>query len=576
MPTVGNLRLPANRPGRSRFRTHSLSLGILATLILTPSARAAERIDLSYGRANISVSVEALETYARSGKIDEELASYLLLLKPEDREQFRAVLLDSYPFNPVMVSQFLNSPTGEIFLRRLGDLIRTQSANRGSNNGSDAIKTALIKAADSPEGLTLPNILRQFPASGIEFDTERMFALRDQIRTLLAEMDAVVAEIADLSSREAALAAPVDWHRKPDLRRSGPFGTLKRTLTLRDEGRNRTFVADLHIPTPLKAAGRGEPDSVPVVVISHGLAANRGNYADLGRHLASHGFLAVLPQHPGSDTDRLAAVLSGEESSFFDVTEFIDRPSDITYLLDELERRNAVEFGGQLDLNRVGVAGHSFGAYTALAVGGAAIDFDNLRRECTDAFDSVNLALMFQCRALELPQQSYPFRDERVKAIFPINPVNSSIFGRESLGRIDIPILWKTSGEDTVAPVAWEQVRSFTWLRSPSRYLLLAEGDHHVNLNLSAVNLAVSSSLQEIVEPPPEVVGDYINAFGLAFFKVYLENDIAYRPYLQASYARAIADPDYPLNLVKTVAPEQFYRAVRRARDRRESEIIDN
>ncbi|ERT03950.1 putative dienelactone hydrolase domain protein [Lyngbya aestuarii BL J] len=148
----------------------------------------------------------------------------------------------------------------------------------------------------------------------------------------------------------------------------------------------------------------------------------------------------------------------------------------------------------------------------------------------------------------------------------PINPVNSSIFGEQSLSQIQVPLLWQTSGEDKVTPVAWEQVRSFTWLTTPHKYLLLAEGDHHINLNLSMVNQAVSSSLKEVIDPVPVTINNYMNAVGLAFFKVYVANDQSYSPYLQAAYAKAISEDTYPLSLVSSVTPEQFYQAIRQAR----------
>lgn len=44
-----------------------------------------------------------------------------------------------------------------------------------------------------------------------------------------------------------------------------------------------------------------------------------------------------------------------------------------------MERRNKTEYEQRLKLNKVGVLGHSFGGYTALAVAGATWDFDNIK-----------------------------------------------------------------------------------------------------------------------------------------------------------------------------------------------------
>ncbi|WP_413166065.1 alpha/beta hydrolase [Capilliphycus salinus ALCB114379] len=542
----------------------------MISLLSALPTQAAERVYLSFASANVSVSVEALEIYAKEGKIqDSELQNYLLLLSADDQEQFRNLLLDSYKFDPLMVSQFLNSPTGQIFLEKLGDLIQAKLNEKGTitlRNGSDAIRTALIKAAQDPEGLTPLNILRYFPSEGIQVNTQLLFELRDQITTLSRETEAVIDKIVKISNDEIASEPLADYTQKPDIRHSGPYSTLKRTILLNDRQRNRKILVDVYVPAPLEQVNQGKPNSIPIIVVSHGLAANRTDYAAFGEHLASYGFVAALIQHPGSDTDQIQALLSGRATDVFKVSEFVDRPADISFLLDSLERRNQDEFDGQLNVNQVGVAGYSFGAYTALAIAGAEIDFDNLQADCSSEFDSPNLARLFQCRALELPRKSYQFRDERVKAIMPINPVNSSIFGEQSLSQISIPILWKTSGEDKVTPVAWEQVRSFTWLTTPDKYLLLAEGDHHINLNLSMVNQAVSASLKEIVDPVPLTINNYTNAVGLAFFKVYVANDPSYSPYLQAAYAKAISENPYPLSLVRSVTPEQFFQAIRQAK----------
>lgn len=555
--------------GSVRFTIQGVVCSMVAVACSALPTQAAERVYLSYASANISVSVEALDAYAQHHLAHPELESYLLLLSPKDQQEFQEVLHDSVYLDPLMVDRFFHSPTGEWVLNKLGDLIQAQSHQQGETtvkNGSEAIRTALVRAAEDPEGLSLINILRYFPSEGIYLNTALMFELRNQIETLLRETDAVISEVVSLSEEEESRTSAIDFQQKPDLRQMGRFDVEMQTNILFDQSRNRRIPVDLYLPTPLKTAHLGQPNSIPVVVVSHGLGADRTSYTDFAHHLASYGIAAALIQHPGSDTEQVQALLSGQAKEIFEVSEFIDRPKDISFLLDQLEERNEALYNNQLNLNQVGVVGHSFGAYTALAIGGAQIDYHNLELDCLSEFDSVNLARMFQCRALELPREEYDLRDPRVKAIMPINPVNSSIFGQQSLSQLDLPILWKTSGKDTVTPVAWEQVRSFTWLKAPEKYLLLAEGDHHINLKLSSVNRAVSVSLKEIIQPTPATVNSYVNALGLAFFQVYLMQDETYRAYLQPAYAKAISEDPYPLSLVRSITTEQFFRAIEQAR----------
>ncbi|MGB3405454.1 MAG: alpha/beta hydrolase [Microcoleaceae cyanobacterium] len=559
----------AANAGSIRSTIQGVVCSIAAITCSALPSLAAERVYLSYASANISVSVDALDAYAEQQQTHPELDSYLLLLSAKDQEEFREVLHDSVHLDPRMVDRFFHSPTGEWVLNKLGDLIQSQSNEQGETtveNGSLAIRTALVRAAEDPEGLSLINILRHFPSEGIYLNTALMFELRNQIETLLKETDAVISEVVSLSQQEESRTGAVDFQQKPDLRQNGRYDVEMQTSILFDQSRNRRIPVDLYLPSPLKKAHLGQPNSIPIIVVSHGLGADRTSYTDFARHLASHGIAAALIQHPGSDTEKVQALLSGQAKEIFEVSEFIDRPKDISFLLDELEDRNPALYNNQLNLNQVGVVGHSFGAYTALAIGGAQIDYHNLELDCLSEFDSVNLARMFQCRALELPREEYDLRDPRVKAIMPINPVNSSIFGQQSISQLDLPILWKTSGKDNVTPVAWEQVRSFTWLKVPEKYLLLAEGDHHINLKLSSVNRAVSISLKEIIQPTPATVNSYVNALGLAFFQVYLMQDETYRAYLQPGYAKAISEDPYPLSLVRSITTEQFFKAIEQAR----------
>jgi len=61
----------------------------------------------------------------------------------------------------------------------------------------------------------------------------------------------------------------------------------------------------------------------------------------------------------------------------------INRPLDVKYLLDELERRDKSDLSFQLNLQQVGVIGQSLGA-TALALAGATFNFKQLQNDCED------------------------------------------------------------------------------------------------------------------------------------------------------------------------------------------------
>ncbi|MGL4941990.1 MAG: alpha/beta hydrolase family protein [Thermoguttaceae bacterium] len=120
-------------------------------------------------------------------------------------------------------------------------------------------------------------------------------------------------------------------------------------------------------------------ESRPVIFFSHGLGGTREGSAFLGKHWAARGYFVVFIQHPGSDDgvwksfpqrQRLEAMRQAASA-----TNAIARIGDVTTVLDQLANWNkdypewlAKKFN--LDLENVGMSGHSFGAQTTQAVSG--------------------------------------------------------------------------------------------------------------------------------------------------------------------------------------------------------------
>jgi predicted dienelactone hydrolase len=106
-------------------------------------------------------------------------------------------------------------------------------------------------------------------------------------------------------------------------------------------------------PTAWFPAPGGSRCRFPLIVFSPGANSRPVGYVPLLSHLASAGFVvvAVLPQ------DQTAR---GDES--------VERVADVTYLLDHLRAiatRLSPGLPAELDAKRVGIAGHSYGAFVA-------------------------------------------------------------------------------------------------------------------------------------------------------------------------------------------------------------------
>ncbi|MBD1861746.1 MULTISPECIES: alpha/beta hydrolase [Trichocoleus] len=558
-----------------------LGLGALSSGLLLPSlahpAAAAERVYVSYGSVERSISVDTLETYARTGTINDDLAAYAQYADPKQLQDLREVLLTPIQLSSVAVSQFLYTPQAETLLMRLGQVIQTEARQTGFY----AIRSALILAAAQPEGLTLLNVMRQFPTDGIRVNLGRSLEIANALDEFVEQTRQASVAISQQATAEAALAPVTDFSALADLRQTGGFEWEKTTITLSDRTRKtiqrfpnrppievpreRVFPVDIYMPLASAAQNQAQPYPAPVIVISHGLGSDRTTFDYLAKHLASYGFVVALPEHLGSNAGRLQALLSGTATDVAESFEFVDRPLDVKYLLDELERRSKSEplFQGRLNLQQVGVVGQSFGGYTALSVAGATLNFEQLAENCQRSNESLNLSLLLQCRARELAGRQYELRDPRIKAAIAINPVDSTVFGEPSLSQIQVPLMMIAANADTVAPALPEQIRPFTWLTMPEKYLVLMNGATHFSaIGASATNSEVVPIPTPVIGAAPALAYRYIQALSVAFFKTHITNQEQFRPYLTSAYAANISRAPLKLDLVQSFTAAQLAQAL--------------
>lgn len=223
-----------------------------------------------------------------------------------------------------------------------------------------------------------------------------------------------------------------------------------------DTARERTVPYKIYLPV----TARGPR---PVVIFSHGLGGSREAAPFLGTHLASWGYVVVFIQHPGSDRAVWEGLTDPREivrvltAATRDLNAVIGRFEDVPFALDQLTAMNLEgPLKGRLDMSRVGMSGHSFGAVTTLTAAGQ-----------------------------KMGRRGYQASEPRFRAFIAYSP-------NKPMGQTDIqtayediraPILHFTGTEDTnpldPSQPATDRQIPFRTIAAPGQYLIVLNGGDH-------------------------------------------------------------------------------------------------
>ena len=178
----------------------------------------------------------------------------------------------------------------------------------------------------------------------------------------------------------------------------GAFPVGVRTIRAHDAARGRLFTCEVWYPAaqrhagqdsapetqdsfvvPLRGAPRrqravrdaeGRAGTYPPVVFSHGSAAGARRMATyLCTHLASHGYLVAALDHSEVFAPELqpAPGETDEQRRARAELWIASRVPDVRFLLDQMLGGEAWDSEAEIDSDRVGIVGYSFGGWTALA-----------------------------------------------------------------------------------------------------------------------------------------------------------------------------------------------------------------
>ncbi|HSD37295.1 MAG TPA: alpha/beta hydrolase-fold protein [Rhodocyclaceae bacterium] len=169
-----------------------------------------------------------------------------------------------------------------------------------------------------------------------------------------------------------AACAPLPWANSPQARSTTPAFSQHAEayevvdLDWIDQARQREVPVRLYLP---KTSSAGKP--VPLVLFSHGMGGSRNGYSYLADDWASHGIASLHVQHVGSDRSvwqgsRIGVLWQLQQAA--SAGEAMARAQDMRFALDQLlASPDAVRIARE----RIAVAGHSYGANTAMLVAGA-------------------------------------------------------------------------------------------------------------------------------------------------------------------------------------------------------------
>ena len=529
----------------------------LTTMLVVPSARAAEQLTLVLGVAERSLDVDDLATFINTGEIPRSLRWSANRFSEEQLTEFRELMAKPFDLNPVEVSRFLNAPLGEALLDRLLILFRTTDPETTRKS----LRAAIVLAAFEDGGASIINMVRMWPTRAVTLDFNVALEAVDEAKQLFVEAEAVE----QLLRREAwvEVARSGKLPSVPSLHLEGAFRWQLHTIRFDNPARigPSRIVADIYMPQDTQA-------SVPLIVVSHGFASNRRTFAFLATHLASHGFAVAAIEHPSTSNTSVQQFLQG----FLDPQPaqiFLQRPRDISLLLDELEQLDADgrEWVNRIDFDRIGAIGHSLGGYTALAVGGATLDFEYLEQSCARSEQSLpfNLSLLLQCGLLqESADATVPLHDDRIDAVFAFNPVSGSLFGPEGMSQLQVPVTVVASVNDFFAPAVPEQVFPYAWAGSEAKYLAILQEGTHFSLTSGAAD-AASTRFQlpdEVVGPDPRQAHPPFLAMSTAFFDRYLRDRQDRGIYLSNVYLNTLPALPFTFSITDSLPTEDLADAI--------------
>jgi predicted dienelactone hydrolase len=282
---------------------------------------------------------------------------------------------------------------------------------------------------------------------------------------------------------------------------------------LLDVNRNdRKVPIKIHLPI--------QKGKYPLVILSHGGGGHwDANFAQ-AKNLASHGYVVACPEHVGSNKDVLKKNFQFKKNLVAmtrDADEVLTRPKDISFAIDHILATPALR--ASVDPDRIGMMGHSFGAYTTLTICGARPALDWL----TPTVGSGN-------------GLGPNLRDKRVKCGVALSPQGPGepFFLASSFRSIATPLLGISGSDDqTQGPDPEVRKQGFALWPSQDKFLIwIANADHNAFSDSTGTGSVMLKSKSRNDVQPLSREATYL------FFDAYLKADRNAKAKLSESYLK--------------------------------------
>ncbi|WP_320674790.1 alpha/beta hydrolase [Prochlorococcus sp. MIT 1341] len=443
-----------------RKSTKRIALLLFSSLLLSwapiSKLEAADQLEVVIDGTVIPVSIKELTEWGRLKKNNSELANWLNLLEPENREGLIKILKAPLLKELSMGRQMLRSWAGQQLLDEVSDLLLVDMDSSGSK-----LFETLERLLERQTEVSTLDLLEALPAVNIRLDLDALFQIANRWRLQLKSQQRLSAALSRLPSSQF-------------LEKNQAIGNSSKSLkqeliSLEVKHRSNPLVLEVW------NSSNSNQERESWVLLMPGLGGSQNHFRWLARYLNQKGWSVVVLEHPGSDSKAVKALLEGREAA--------PGAEVIPERMEDLKAVLLAKKTGALKIRKekLVLMGHSLGALTAFIAGGAT-PIPGLERRCKKALEDLSLTNLSQLLQCQLNDVDINNREKisDLKAIVALNSFGSLLWPKNGDASINVPVLIAGGTLDLITPPLSEQLGLLlaTPINKNSRVVIIEGASH--------------------------------------------------------------------------------------------------